>query len=291
MSNVNPSSPGADQDHHYIPQFLLRGWCNSSGLLTVYSRRAGRIVTSERNPKGTGFEPNLYAFEEVPSERRHVLEADFFGPHIDSRAAPVLKKMLDGQFMAVTADERSDFTRFLLSLRARHPDAVALARTRGVEEISAHLARDPHEYEALRTESSPESLTEWVKQNRAGLIPNFGVSLLPRLIDHKGAGERIFRMPWTLHEFPNTKLDLLLSDRPCLLEGNAIDGVCTIVIPLAPRHLLFVSNNELQMNRLRAEKPLDVVKMINRISVASAVDRVYATGGQHIQLVEKYLAK
>jgi hypothetical protein len=280
---------GNTQDHHYIPQFLLRGWCSPSGVLTVYSRRQGRVVTSERRPKGTGFEANLYSYEEVAPERRNVIETDFFSPHIDDRAASVLKKMVTGGFGTVTPDERSDFTRFLLALRVRHPEAVALAKARGTEAITHHLARDPHEYEALRTESSPKSLTEWVKQNQAELIPNFGVSLLPRVIAHKGAGERVFRMPWTLHYFPDTTLDLLLSDRPCLLDGNAIDGVCTIALPLDPRHLLLVSNNELQMRRLCAAKPIDVVKMINHVSVACAVDRVYGTGTQHVRLVEKHL--
>lgn len=284
---MNELETGKDQDHHYIPQFLLRGWCNKAGILTVYTRRNGLVVTSERHPRATGFEPNLYALEQVPPERKHVVENEFFSPHIDARAAPILKKIVEGGFKQVTTDERSDFSRFILSLRARHPDAVALARARGIEEISRQLARDPHEYEALRTESSPESLTEWVRRNQPGLISNFGVSLLPRVVGHDATGERLFRMPWTLHDLTSASFDLLLSDRPCLLDGNALEGVCTIAVPLDPRHLLFVSNNQVQMERLRLANPNEVVKMINRVSVVSAAERVYGTSGQHIKLVEK----
>ena len=71
------------QDHHYVPQFLLRGWCNNNGKLTVYSRRQGRVVISERNPRGTGFESDLYTYDHVSGEERHTIGRDFMTPGID----------------------------------------------------------------------------------------------------------------------------------------------------------------------------------------------------------------
>jgi hypothetical protein len=277
------------QDHHYIPQFLLRGWCNQNGTLTVYSRPEGRVVTSERNPRGTGFEPNLYTYDQVPLEKRHTIETDFMTPHIDTPAALIVKKILNREFCKLTLGERSDFAYFILSLRARHPDAVALAKATGLEAITSALARDPDEYEAVKGSASPPTLTEWTRQNAPSLIPNFGMSRLPRLIAHDKTVEHIFRMPWWIHDVHHANTDLLLSDRSCLLKGNAVDGECLIALPLSPTMVFFICNIEHQIHVLRSMRPTSLVKLVNRASVLHAADRVYGTGTHHLPLVEKFL--
>jgi hypothetical protein len=61
-----------------------------------------------------------------------------------------MKKILNREFYKLTPDERSDFAYFILSLLARHPDAVALVKAKGLEAIISALARDPDEYEAVK---------------------------------------------------------------------------------------------------------------------------------------------
>src|SRR5260370_32712266 len=170
-----------NQDHHYVRQFLLRGWCGKNGKRTVYSRRKGCMVISHLSHLSTGFEPNLYTFEQVPPAKRNVIEQDFMS-RIDAAAALIVQKILLGGFQNLTVEERSDFTRFLLSLRARHPDAIALAKVQGREDLTAALDRDPEEYVAAKGPSSAATLTEWTLQNAPSLIPKFGGSLLPRVI-------------------------------------------------------------------------------------------------------------
>jgi hypothetical protein len=71
-----------DQDHHYLPQFHLEQWCDANGNVGVFSRpHAGKLVFSTKlTPKGTGYEPNLYATRRgsrpAPHRRDHVLHAD-----------------------------------------------------------------------------------------------------------------------------------------------------------------------------------------------------------------------
>jgi len=275
--------------HHYIPQFLLRGWCNQNGRLTVYSRPQGRVVTSGRNPRGTGFESNLYTYDQVSGEKRHTIETDFMTPRIDTPAALIVQKILNGEFCKLTLDERWDFAYFILSLRARHPDAVALANAKGLEAITSALARDPDEYEAVKGSASPPTLTEWTRQNKPSLIPNFGMSRIPGLIIHDKTVEHIFRMPWWIHDVHHANTDLLLSDRPCLLEGNAVEGECLIALPLSPTMLFFICNREHQVEALLSMQPTSLVEGVNRASVLSAADRVYGTGTHHLTLVEKFL--
>ena len=278
-----------DQDHHYVPQFLLRGWCNTDGKLTVYSRRHGHVVTSELKPRSTAFETNLYAYREVPLEKRNAIENEFMTPKIDTPAALIVEKILNGRFTQLTIDERSDFTRFVLSLRARHPDAIATAKASGGEALMAALARDPEEYLAVKSESAPASLTEWAHQRVPSLIPNFGISVVPALIVDNKTGERVFKMPWWTHDVRGANTDLLLSDRPCMLEGNALNGDCVIALPLSPTMLFFICNRPAQTQFLRSMAVTDLVKMVNKASVTYAADRVYGTGKHHLRLVERYL--
>src|SRR5271167_1238008 len=116
-------------------------------------------------------------------------------PGIDTPAALIVQRILTGEFCKLTLEEQSDFARFVLSLRARHPDAVALVKAKGLEAITSALDRDPDEYIAVKRSASPPTLTEWARQNAPSLIPNFGMSLFPRLITDDKTGERIFRMP------------------------------------------------------------------------------------------------
>jgi hypothetical protein len=265
------------KENHFIAQFHLAYWCGADGKLTVYSREQGRVVTSSRSPRSTGFEPNLYAYEFVSAEKRHSIEDDFFR-QLDSRAAPTFKKILKGGFSNLIADERSDLTRYVLSLLARHPDAVAHAKTLGNEMAMAAFSRDPEVYEAVRQESSPPPL-----------IPNFGLHNLPAVITDPKLGERVFRMPWWVHDVRHASTDLLLSDRPCILKGNARDGNCTIVLPVSPTMVLFICNWQQQIQFLREMPESRIVKMVNLASARYAARRVYGTGPHHLPLVEKYL--
>jgi len=277
------------EDHHYIPQFFLKAWGDASGAVTVYSRRNGRVVTSSRRPRGTAFEENLYSLALIRPEGRHVIEGGFMTPGIDTPAAEIVRKMLSGDFAQLGANERSDFARFLLSLRARHPDAIAMIREKGREVLAAELSRAPDEYLALKGSSPAATLVEWVEQNAPPLIPNFGISSLPRLIANDAVAERVFHMPWWVDDVSAASADLLLSDRPCLLNGSAIDGDCLIALPLSPTMLFFACNQAATIADLRAKPASELVNAVNRLSVGCAAERVYGTGPHHLPLVEKYL--
>jgi hypothetical protein len=248
------------QDHHYVPKFFLESWCGTDGKVTAYSRRNGHIVTSVRAPKGTGFEPNLYSLRQAAPEQKHAIEEKFMAPYIDTPAASIVRKIFCGEFTKLTTDERSDFTRFILSLRARHPDAIALAKATGRGALTDALARDPGEYLAVRGQSSASTLLEWTQLNVPHLFENFGVSGLPGLIANEKAGERIFAMPWGVHDVSHANLDLLLSDRPCLLQGSAISGDCLVVLPLSPTLLFFACNQPETIQKLRATDETKLVK-------------------------------
>jgi hypothetical protein len=230
--------------------------------------------------------------EQVPSEKQHAVENDFMSPGIDQPAALIVKKILNGGFTTLRVDERSDFTRFLLSLRVRHPDAIALLKEKSREVLTAALARDPEEYLAVKAASWASTLVEYTRQNAPSLIQNFGVSLLPRLIaDNNMGAQNIFEAPWWTHDVCDATTDLLLSDRPCLFEGQAVAGEFVLVLPLSPTMLFFACNREQQREYLQSMPVTDLANMVNKASVVYAAQRVFGTGTHHLALVETYLAR
>jgi Protein of unknown function (DUF4238) len=277
------------RDHHYVPQFLLSRWCQSNGKLTVYSRAQGRVITSELHPRSTAFERDLYAFKMGPQDRRQAIETDFMSKRIDSPAAPIVQKIVDGKLASLTADERSDFTRFILSLRARHPDAVNLAKVEGEQTLRKELERAPEEYLSAKDASSPPTFVEWVEKNAESVIPNFGVSLVPSVIADDTIGRRIFGMPWSTYDARHSNTDLIIGDRPCLLEGDAVAADFFMALPLSPTIVFLISSRPVSIARLRNVKPTEFVKRLNKSSVVYASKRVYSTGGHHTSLVAKYL--
>ena len=97
--------------NHYAPEFLLKGWCNpQNGKLTIYQRRHGRVVSSERTPEYTAFEYDLYSYDAVPPEERHALEARFMTPHVDSPAAIIVNKLIQRGTTELTTDEMREFS-------------------------------------------------------------------------------------------------------------------------------------------------------------------------------------
>lgn len=276
------------RDHHFVPQFLLAQWCNADDKLTVYSRPHHTVVTSELNPRSTGYERNLYAYTGLPPDQTQVVETQFMR-HIDDAAAPVLRKLLAGGLPNLTSKERSDFTWFILSLRVRHPDAISLSKNEGERTLTVELERDPDQYLAARGSADPETLKDFLEQNAPHVMPNFGLSLVPKVIMNKEAGERVFAMPWSTFDVRRSNLDLLTSDRPCILEGDALAGPCVIALPLSPRMVLVVSNQASTIDHLHRRRQPDLVKLINRGVVRYAKKYVYATGGHHRPLIEKWL--
>jgi len=276
------------RDHHFIPRFYLARWCNPEGKLTVYSRPRDRVVTSELAPKGTGFERDLYSYTGLPSPQAQAIETQFMAK-IDDAAAPILKKLLSGGLPKLTGPERSDFTRFVLSIRVRHPGAVQLSKEEGERTLTAELERDPDEYLTIKGDNHPPTLKGFLEQGAPAYVPNFGLSLIPEVITNPKVGERVYQAPWSTFDVRHPSVDLLTCDRPCMLEGTALEGRFAIALPLGPRMLLVISNDATTTARLHRMHHSALVKLINRAAVISAHEYVYGTGRQHLPLVEKLL--
>jgi Protein of unknown function (DUF4238) len=258
--------------------------------LTQFSRPHVRVVTDRKPSSAVAKERDLYSLSDVPLDQTQRVEKEFMGK-IDNAAALILKKLRAGNRHNLCPEERQAFTYFLMSLRARHPDAVQMSKRLGAEAIAIELGRNPEEYEALRGDGDPPTLMEFAKQVMPGQLNNIGVNTIQDVIVEQSTAERIFLMDWWIYETKSIDIDFLTSDRPCLLAGNAKSGKCVIALPLSPTMTLFITNTPEAKDRLIKLGDRTIVKRINKEIVRHADKYVYGRDAKHIRLVEKYLKK
>lgn len=67
----------APRDHHFIPAFYLRQWAGPDGIAKLVG------------PRATGFERDLYAFPELPTDQAQFMEQVFFA-YADQKTSDAL---------------------------------------------------------------------------------------------------------------------------------------------------------------------------------------------------------
>jgi hypothetical protein len=276
-------------DHHFLPQFLLAPWCGSDGKLTAFCKPYGdKVVARRYAPSAVAKKPGLYTYTGLPDGKAQAIETAFL-QKVDSEAARAFQSAYSNGPDKITRDERAQLAVFLLSLRVRHPDAIAMMRREGTEGLVAELDRDPEE--AIAAGLPPgQKLSELVRRERQPLVDNFGLSLLPHVATNPQYLDRLGRLEWADVRFPPSAPELVISDRALLLEGHLL-GDCVLVLPVGPRRAMFIGSDRRYFDAFKTEGPKDQVRRINRRSVMDAVEYVYACGNEHEALVKARLRK
>lgn len=142
----------------------------------------GEILQSRVSPRETAFEKRLYSYTKVPVSKQQALEKEFFNSEIDDKAAPILARLLSGDVSKLSESERIEWCRFLIASRIRVPEIVNDLRESGSVELKRSLIEDHDEFLAAKGHDDAATLVEWAERNFVGLIDNFGMMILPRVI-------------------------------------------------------------------------------------------------------------
>lgn len=187
--------------HHYSPAFYLKEWTGADSRLCEYSRLIcacpkvnGRIRTRCTFPDGTGYEIDLYRVEGLPETEAHSVETVFMGM-VDTDAKRALDKIISGDTTPWDSKMRSAWTRFILSLVFRNPEAVHLIETVMSEIWKTATADLQVDYEKLRQPTDPLTLEEFVVPSRAA-PGKAALLMLQQIIDNDRLGPTIFDMHW-----------------------------------------------------------------------------------------------
>ena len=277
------------QKHHYIPVFYLKRWVGDDGQLCVFSRPQNEVRARSVYPRGTGYLPDLYAITGAGDETASHLEGRFFS-ETDNDAARALVMLETGRVAVMDAHQRSCWSRFLMTLLHRNPEAIA--KSIGRAAILAAEAADAlsrQNYATLRTLAYPETYEEY--QQIAEKAPGYyaaksTVLVLQRMMDSELIGRRLNRMAWVVVQL-RSAYPLLTSDRPWVMTGSMVQPNFHLSVPILPR-LLFIAANDLAVaQQLARTRPDDLATAMNDRIARQARKFVWGLVGSQLRFVER----
>lgn len=223
-------------------------------------------------PEYTGFEHDLYGLvANALGVGQDHLEKRLFGP-IDSKAAVVLDKL--ERHEVLSEDEHIAWTFFLSSLRMRQPDVLAFLRNNVIAWMKADLPKR----DAMTLPPEAMSTEEWFARTYPGGIETMTLTnWLPRMILHEEITSAFGELRWWIREFEADQPALLLSDLPLHWEGGLKLNSFMIQLPIGPRRVFFGARSEETEKMLDAIPPSELIRRVNRTTLASSSGRVWAS--------------
>jgi hypothetical protein len=237
-----------------------------------------------------GFQDRLYSFsEDVPAAERAALETKVFQV-LDDRGKSLVANLMADQ--RLDSEERGVWAMFIAGMRLRAPENIALLKEVGARHVRLELGKGQGEYEALKEEGDPETFLEWVESTTPGLIQNFSLASVPRVLAGAVA-RKINKMSWHSPNFGDGRHRLLCSDRPCVFTAGIDDPDCVIALPLSPTRAFIAFYPGSRAEATLTQHGANVIgAALNRNIVTQAKQRAFSLGKHDApeSFFEKYLA-
>ena len=222
-----------------------------------------RVHTSE-----VGFENLLYDFA-TPGPDYPGLERAYFAP-IDNVAAQARFKLLNDHESEWTAELRSAWSRFLMSLLHRTPDALHVFRE-GIERLTIKGHPDIDEQWAkMRKKSDPERWLDACLVDNPDFIKQRPLELLPRLIDNRNLGLFLNRMRWAVLRPEYRNWTFVISDNPLVVSDGLAQPNGHIALALSPGALFLAVSDQATLNSVVAMGARTLFENYNTIVVNRA---------------------
>lgn len=280
--------------HHFVPKFLMRPWVrlNAKGMRVLTAHHvdeAGQVRTIERGLDAMCCRNDLLTLK-AAHLRRDLLETRFFGA-IDQAGARAMDRLMQDGPNALTAEERCDFARLLMSPEARRPEMVARIRDEGGRFLEGSLDNDPEIAVALAKHGIAGKASDYYQGITGVPLEDRALLIVQRLVDNPEVGGRLINAVCDLIAIPGGSGTLLLGDRPLIRVGGFDDPGACWIMPLAPHALFVAANHSSVLRRLRDVSPRRLRKQAN-VSTARQADRfVFAADASDPQWLGRHLGK
>ncbi|MGW1425248.1 DUF4238 domain-containing protein [Bradyrhizobium manausense] len=279
----------APLDHHFIPAFFLSQWAGANGKLIEYTTKHGKLISKSVGPRATGFEPQLYSFPELPPDVAQFLEQKFFD-YADRVAADALKLHLSGSSTSWTVELISAWSRFVIALHFRHPDAMPEFRVAAKSVWDGNGAKYQKEYEAIKKPEDPPTFDEYLAAKDPLVGTKVHVNSIIRIFDNEVLGKHLNNMKWSVLDVSASNHRFLLSCRPvCFANLKERHGV--VYLPIGPTKLFVAANDPGSLRQLRALPPRELVHNHNRFIVGRARRFVWAHDESQTAFIAKCMSK
>jgi len=251
------------KNHHYVPAFYLNNWGDVESTqkykrVSSFGYNNGRFIANDQSTKHLCSQMQLYSTEE------DVL----YNKYIEDRCKPIMNKILNEGIRSLNNYERSDWTKFIISMRIRHPTTVHwindnirdIFNRSIIPELKEEMKNSARKYEDFY-----EFAEEHIPDIKNDLLSNntIRVSLGK---NETWAHEHIHKMHWSIINFNEATRTLLTSDNPLIITpaNNIRDKECIIYLPLNPVQGFFATNTYEAKELVNTQVKSNFVKMVNK---------------------------
>jgi Protein of unknown function (DUF4238) len=277
------------REHHFVPRFLLRGWVVDGKIAGYYRARDGSIRSRELGVGAFCKELDLLAIR-AHGKSPDALEKQFFG-HVDTRGAVVAKKLLASGPDGLTAEERSDFGRLLLSLEVRYPENVARLRGDVANQLKDLLDSDTEVLRAIADAGEARKPSEIYEDHAATDFASRALLLSQKLVDNAEVGGRLINAAWRVYHLRQTDGTLLLADRPLVRCKGYDEPASFWMLPLTPKAVFVAANSQATVHAFDRASGHRFRKRANANSIAQAARYIFAVDKSHEAFINKNLPR
>jgi hypothetical protein len=281
--------------HHFVPKFLMQPWVREdprgNQVLSgwYWDHRTQAIALRRRGAAAFCCQLDLLMLKK-DKLRTDILETRFFQA-IDSVGASVRDALVAGAQSALSAEQRSDFARLMLSLEARRPSTVDQIRKRGTKFLAESLDGDQEVREAFAAAGIATTPAAYYESEMGVRLEDQAMLSLQQLVENPVVGRRLINAHWYVRDIDQTSGTLILSDRP-LLRFHAFDSEGAVwLLPLTPWRAFIAANHALNLERLIAVNDRQFAKKLNVSSAAQADRFVFAIPGFGTRWLQRYLKR
>ena len=272
--------------HHYIPEFYLKQWAApEDGRLFEFARRyhknVPKVVARPTHPGGTGYVRGLNLMEAATPELREQFETVIMGT-VDNRAQEALLKLKSDDNSPWLPKPRSSWTRFIISLMFRNPEALEKIRSQIAKLPLLNSAEARAAYEQMAQPGAPD-FDAYMREDVGAARFQFILSMM----NQKSLGNRINNMIWQRCTFANSPYSVLTSDRPVIFWQ--VNGRQVIVVPTGPNTLFVAFHDYADFERLRSTPLKELIVKVNRHVVERAVRFVWGADTHNQRFIENRL--
>ncbi len=278
------------RDHHFVPAFFLDQWTGPDRKLIEYSLKERRLIAKPIGPRATGYQFDLYAFSELPPDQAQFVEQKFFD-YADRIASEALELVLaNPPFSSWTPEMRSGWSRFIVALHLRHPDAMPELRSAAQSVWEGSGVKSRQQYELIKTPEDPPTYDEYLAQRDPLAHVKARVNLIIKTFDNDILGHHLNNMYWAVLNLESAKNRLLMSDRPvvfCNLKEPS--GYATL--PINPTMLFLAVNDRRTLGVFHGMKCDELVRNANKFCVRRARKFVWADDQSQERFIKNNISK
>ena len=183
------------------------------------------------HPAGTACMDGLNTVTGLPLAEQQYLE-DVFYKAADDDAARAFHILLTPPPWKMSVKERSGWSRFIISLMLRHPEAVQKHTKVAIELFREARPRIKALYDKERGPNDPLTYAEHAQTHAPHPEGRIIVHLLQSIVDNEELGRKLNSMRWMGLKERKPTFQLLTSDRPLLVTNGIGRTEGHIIMPI-----------------------------------------------------------